>query len=153
MYEQVVPCEKYVELRTSADGLQIHNWEKLQKRAQEDPESQLSKDLSHLLGRVETAEELEDYFKTKEVNGGAKVTTFETLWTIFAPKTLIVAKPFLGIPQLLEVSESPIPPRGYAKNASRLWTFAWCWDWNGKNMIKVTYAFKTKRFRGTVSDP
>lgn len=139
---------------TNADispSYQIHNWDKLQKRAQQDPDSQPSKDLAHLLGRVKTAEELEDYFKTREVNASARVTTFNTLWTIIAPKTLIVARPFLGIPQLLEVSGSPIPPRGYTKDVSRLWTVAWCWDWNGKNMVKVSYYFKTKRFRGTIS--
>lgn len=100
---------------------------------------------------MEAAEEFEDYFKTKEVNASARVTTFETLWTVFPPKTLIVAKPFLGIPQLLEVSTSPTSPRGLKKNVTRLWMWAWCWDWNGKNMVKVYYIFKIKHFRGTVS--
>ncbi|RYP22908.1 hypothetical protein DL767_008956 [Monosporascus sp. MG133] len=127
-----------------------HNWDRLQKRAQQDPESQPSKDLAHLLGRVETAEELEDYFKTKEVNSIAKVTTFETLWTVFAPKTLIVTKPFLGIPQLLEVSSSPLSAPGAMKKVSRLWMTAWCWDWDGKKMVKVYYDLKFRRFRGTM---
>ena len=27
---------------------------------------------------------------------------------------------------------------------------AWCWDWDGKNMVKVYHDLKIKRFRGTV---
>ncbi|RYP48369.1 hypothetical protein DL768_005738 [Monosporascus sp. mg162] len=139
----------YSELEIEDPSL-THNWDRLQKRAQQDPESQPSKDLAHLLGRVETAEELVDYFKTKEVNSIAKVTTFETLWTVFAPKTLIVAKPFLGIPQLLEVSSSPLSAPHTMKKVSRLWMTAWCWDWDGKKMVKVYYYLKFRRFRGTM---
>ncbi|KAI1337337.1 hypothetical protein F5Y15DRAFT_418099 [Xylariaceae sp. FL0016] len=128
----------------------IHNWEKLRERAKQDPDSQLSKDLSHLLGRIETAEELEDYFKTREANASANVTTFETMWTVFAPKTLIVVKPYMGHLQLLQVHGSPIPSRWMPTNQiTRLWLEAWGWDWNGKKMVKVFYDLKIKRFRGT----
>ncbi len=40
----------------------------------------------------------------------AKVVTWETLWTIFAPRTLIVAKPFMGVPQLMQVINPPLSP-------------------------------------------
>lgn len=79
------------------------------------------------------------------------MTTFETLWTVFAPKTLIVAKPFMGIPQLLEVSVSPILPLDIpSKYIQKTWLEAWCWDWDGNKMVKVQYDLKIKRFRGTV---
>ncbi|CAJ2512025.1 Uu.00g076500.m01.CDS01 [Anthostomella pinea] len=95
----------------------IHNWDKLRKRTEREPDSQACKDLTHLLDRIETADELEDYFKAREANMSSKVTTFETLWTLFPPKALVVVKPFNGVAQLLQVSSPPIPfPKAPIKN-------------------------------------
>ncbi|KAM3071693.1 hypothetical protein ACMFMG_009565 [Clarireedia jacksonii] len=103
----------------------------------------------HLLNRVQTAPELEKYFKTRETNVNAKITTYETLWTCFGPKTKIVAKPFMNTPQLLEVFTAPIPY--FTPVEASLPMYAWCWDWNGKKMVKVYYELKFERFRGTKS--
>jgi hypothetical protein len=102
----------------------------------------------NLLERVRTAPELESYFKVREANAAAKVVTFETLWTVFAPNTLIVARPFMNIPQILKVSHSPIPYNPQHRYRS-LTMWAWCWDWDGKRMLKVTYQLKFERFPGT----
>jgi hypothetical protein len=111
------------------------------------PENQASKDLAHLLQRIQAAPELEKYFKVRETNANALITTYETLWTSFAPKTRIVAKPFMNIPQVLEVTSSPIPFSNPAESSLQMW--AWCWDWNGKKMVKVYYLLRFERFRGT----
>jgi hypothetical protein len=103
----------------------------------------------HLLNRVQTAPELEKYFKTRETNVNAKITTYETLWTCFGPKTKIVAKPFMNTPQILEVLISPIPY--FTPVEATLPMYAWGWDWNGKRMVKVYYELKFERFRGTKS--
>jgi hypothetical protein len=127
--------------------IQVHNWDKLQKKLKEAPESQASQDLQHLLQRIQSAPELEKYFKTRETNINASITTYETLWTCFAPKTRVIAKPFMDMPQVLEVSTSPIPFSTPVESTLEMW--AWCWDWNGKKMVRAYYRLKFERFRGT----
>jgi len=108
---------------------------------------QARKDLEKLLECVTTAPELEKYFKTRESNLKAHITTYETMWTIFPPKTKIVAKLFLNQVQLLEVRGAPIPRRTPMPPNIKL--LAWCWDWNGKEMVKVYYFLSIERFWGT----
>jgi hypothetical protein len=97
--------------------------------------------------RIQLAPELEKYFKVRETNANASITTYETLWTCFPPKTKIVAKPFMNTHQLLQVTSSPIPFSSPAESTLQMW--AWCWDWNGKKMVKVFYLLRFERFRGT----
>jgi hypothetical protein len=78
---------------------------------------------------------------------GAFITTYETMWTLFAPGTRIIAKLFLNQVQVLEVSRAPISRRNPAPR--QLKVLAWCWDWNGKEMIKVYYWLIIERFWGT----
>lgn len=99
------------------------------------------------MGRIQTAPELEKYFKTRAANITAQITTYETLWTSFAPKTKIVVKPFMNTPQILEVLTSPIPFSNPVESTLDMW--AWCWDWNGKKMVRVYYSLKFERFRGS----
>src|ERR1043166_9301848 len=68
--------------------------------------------------------------------------TFETLWTLFAPETLIVATPFRGLRQILRVADYLMAP-----NVLRIW--AWQWDWDGSKMVRVKYELRIERFRGT----
>ncbi|KAI1840596.1 hypothetical protein JX266_013200 [Neoarthrinium moseri] len=126
----------------------IHKWEKLQEVAKETPRDQAHEDLANLLERVETAPELQNYFKLRESYISSKVVTFETLWTIFAPGELIVARPYMKRPQILRVNDSPIP-FSLSKSYKYLVMWAWCWDWDGRKMIKVQYRFKFENFRGT----
>ena len=96
---------------------------------------------------MKVAPELEKYFKTRDSNLDASITTYETYWTLFAPKTKVVAKVFLNTLQVLEVEvadwpwENP-PPR-------TLNVLAWCWDWNGKEFTKVYYFLPIDKFQGT----
>lgn len=109
--------------------------------------TQARKDLLRLLETVEAAPELEKYFKTRDSNLNASITTYETMWTLFPPKTKIVAKPFLNTLQVFEVDSAPIP---YERRASRtLRVLAWYWDWTGKEMTKIYYYLPIDRFRGT----
>ncbi|CAG8955733.1 hypothetical protein HYFRA_00010999 [Hymenoscyphus fraxineus] len=127
----------------------VHNWSKLKKKLEEDTESQATKDLSSLMDRIESAPELEKYFKTRTPNINAKLVNYDTLWTWFAPKTRIVVKKFFNTPQILEVAISPIPYYTPIERTLHMWAF--CWDWNGKAMVKVFYLFKIDRFRGSKS--
>ncbi|KAK3690381.1 putative 26S protease regulatory subunit [Podospora appendiculata] len=127
----------------------VHNWEKLNKRAAQDPESQTSKDLSNLLDRVQTAPELQDYFKVRESNLASKVVTFNTLWTVFVPGTLVVARLFQNVAQIFKIVDAPIPvSRGpYSMRQVTMWASSW--DWNGKKLVRVEYELNFEWFRGT----
>lgn len=126
----------------------IHHWETLKKYTLEHPEEKVSKDLENLLNRAKNAPELEAYFKLKDSTDVTKVVTFETLWTAFAPGSLIVARPFMNTDQIMMVEDSPIPwgPNSLRHSLS-LW--AWTWDWDGRRLLKVEHEFKIERFRGT----
>jgi hypothetical protein len=73
------------------------------------------------------------------------------MWTLFAPKTKIVAKLFLNQTQILEVGRAPLPRRSLRRNPEprEHRVLAWCWDWNGKKMVKVYYFLAIDRFWGT----
>lgn len=69
------------------------------------------------------------------------------MWTLFAPKTKVIAKPFMKMPQVFEVelfeipSEKTLPRKQYV--------LAWCWDWTGKEMTKVYFWLGIEKFSGT----
>lgn len=53
----------------------------------------------------------------------------------------------MNMPQIFEVSSSPIP---YASPAGRFLTMGvWFWDWNGKKMVQVHFRLGFYKFRGT----
>jgi len=130
----------------------VHNWESLEKAAEpvegeEGEKKQSREDLVKLLECVEAAPELEKYFKTRESNIKANITTYDTMWSIFKPRTKVLAKLFLGTYQVFEVALAPIPR--FNRVPRRRSISVWCWDWNGKEMTKVFYDIMIDRFWGT----
>jgi hypothetical protein len=123
----------------------------LEDAAKPDPhestKTQARQDLAKLLECVRSARELVQYFKTRESNLGASITTYNTMWTLFAPNTNLVARPFLNTPQIFEVFAAPWTP--VSTNPRIRYVVVWCWDWNGKDMVKVHYLLPIERFRGT----
>jgi hypothetical protein len=69
------------------------------------------------------------------------------MWTVFPPKTKVIAKVFLNTLQVFEVAFSPIIRQN--RLPPKLWMIVWCWDWNGKEMTKVYYQIPIERFWGT----
>lgn len=102
-----------------------------------------------LLEHIRGASELENYFKTRESHLTANVTTYETMWSLFVPGQKIYAKPFLNMPQVFVVES---PPTIWERDR-RLPLFiemdCWCYDWSGKEIVKVWYWIRFERFRGT----
>ncbi len=113
----------------------------------EPTKKQARQDLEKLLESVKTAPELGKYFKTRDSNLEANMTTYETLWTLFTPKSKVVTKLFLNALQIFEVAAAPDSYEGVAPG--KLYVLAWCWDWNGKEMIKAYYWLGITKFRGT----
>lgn len=110
-------------------------------------QKQTCEDLQRLLECVKAAPELEKYFKTRESNLGAFITSYDTLWTLFAPKTQVIAKPFMKMPQVFEVNSFLNPgDKSLPRYQSIL---VWCWDWDGKKMIKIYYWLSIEKFSGT----
>ncbi|RYP56141.1 hypothetical protein DL771_012086 [Monosporascus sp. 5C6A] len=104
----------------------VHNWQKLVERTQKAPDAQPCKDLANLLAAVKAKPELEDYFRIRDADAKSRTATFETLWTLFAPETLVMARPFMNIPQVFRV----IDTIRLSRRLFRIW--AWHWDWDGK---------------------
>lgn len=126
----------------------LFNWDKLTEETtvQENDNPELKEtreDLAQLLSYLRRADELTAYFKTRDSNRTAKVTTYDTMWTLFAPGTEVVAKPFLNSVQIFRVG---IPPDSSPGNK-----FVYCWgyDWNGKALVKCWYPFRMEKFKGT----
>lgn len=129
----------------------IHYWDKLWNLAATGsnvPEQkQTCEDLRRLLECIKAAPELENYFKTRDSNLGASITSYDTLWTLFAPKTQVIAKPFMKMLQVFEVESfwnpdfKPLPQHQSI--------CVWCWDWNGQEMIRIYYWLSIERFSGT----
>ncbi|PMD53937.1 P-loop containing nucleoside triphosphate hydrolase protein [Hyaloscypha bicolor E] len=130
----------------------VHNWEGLKKAAkpvegEEGEKKQARADLVRLLECVEAAPELENYFKTRESNIKANITTYDTMWSIFKPRTKVVAKLFQNAFQIFEVALAPIPR--FNRVPRRRSVSVWCWDWKGKGMTKVFYDINIDRYWGT----
>lgn len=127
----------------------VFNWDKLQEetKAKEGDDAKLREtreDLAQLLKNLERADELTTYFKTRDSNSAAKVTTWETMWTIFAPGTEVIAKPFLNTVQIFKVDAPPGAGPGNRKTV-----YCWGYDWNGKELVKSWYDFPIEKFNGT----
>lgn len=94
--------------------------------------------------------ELNSYFKTRGSNLGAGLTTFDTMWALFVPDQEIYAKPFLNCPQVFKVETPPYRfGREMRLQPMSLDIDCWCYDWNGKEIVKAFYSISIERFIGT----
>ena len=71
------------------------------------------------------------------------------MWSLFVPGQLVFAKPFLGTPQVFVVEAPPYNWDTSIENPSRLTANCWCYDWNGKHLVKVYFEVEFEQFRGT----
>jgi hypothetical protein len=134
----------------------IHSWEKLQCQATQ-YDSDLSPgqvqaqcDLQNLLEAIQGSPELADYFKMRESSLVEGLTSYHTMWTLFAPGELVYARPFLDCPQLFIVESPPsIWDSENGIKSSVLNVDCWCYDWNGFEMVRVYYNIAIERFKGT----
>ena len=137
------------------EGL-ILNWEKLEKAANEtspdEKDDQARKDLKLLLDTISSGSgdpKLDKYFKTRESNREQNYVTFESLWTLFAPGTLVYGKPFLGQDQVFIVQDTMNPwPRSGRQTST--WSLqCWTYDYDGKTFKRVALRLDFENFEGT----
>ncbi|KAI9845158.1 MAG: hypothetical protein M1837_005043 [Sclerophora amabilis] len=138
----------------------VHNWDKLQKVANEEvanfseEDKQVRSDLKLLLNIVSTSsgvDKLGKYFKERERYTHNRTITYDALWTLFAPGTVVYAAPFLKQEQLFIVGSSygyfPQDGRG-----ARPWSVpCWGYDWNGDTFERKSFEFEFEKFVGSKS--
>ena len=144
-----------VTINSPYEGL-ILNWAKLEKAANEssteEKDDQARKDLKLLLDTISSGsgdQKLDKYFKIRDSHKEQKLVTFETLWTLFAPGTLVYGKPFLGEDQVFIVYDNlnPWPING---RKTSTWTLqCWTYDWNGKTFKRLALRLDIESFEGT----
>ncbi|KAI9764111.1 MAG: hypothetical protein M1840_008671 [Geoglossum simile] len=106
-------------------------------------------DLGRLLDQVRSTPELELYFDDLEAQGNAESITFDNLWAIFPPGELVLASPFMGLPQVFIVKESSSFVT-LSRDGKRLWNLVCCsYDWNGTTFNRVAVTFPFEEFKGT----
>ena len=134
----------------------ILNWDKLEKAANEssseEKDDQARKDLKLLLDTISSGsgdQKLDKYFKIRESHKEQKLVTFESLWTLFAPGTLVYGKPFLGQDQVFIVHDN-IRPWPMMGRKTSTWTLqCWTYDWNGKIFKRMALQPNIESFEGT----
>lgn len=130
----------------------IFSWDRLQQVSKAKPKDKRDKqartDLELLLDTLSSGSgdlKLDKYFKMRESNKEQKSVTFETLWTLFPPGTLVYGKAFLEQDQVFVVREniSPWP------HLNTLWTLSgWTYDWDGNKFKRVSLSIPIQGFHG-----
>ncbi|OAG41850.1 hypothetical protein AYO21_03853 [Fonsecaea monophora] len=124
----------------------ILNWDKLEQASKEeggtDAEKQARSDLKLLLDTITSSSgdaKLDKYFKTRDSHRQQNCVTFDNLWTVFSPGSLVYGRPFQGQDQVFIVEDNFGAWPYFSDSARRdqaIWTLlAWTYDWNG-NMFK-----------------
>ncbi|KAK0648187.1 hypothetical protein B0T16DRAFT_370506 [Cercophora newfieldiana] len=109
-------------------------------------------DLRELMKMISTSsgdEELDSYFKTKDVLTETRTITFEALWTLFPPGSLVVSSPFLNNPQVFfvqrfrtEINYSYVTEM----QETNFHLIAYSYDWDGSSFNRVAFEFKIPKF-------
>lgn len=132
----------------------VFYWDELQKAAEKETpdanEKQARGDLKLLLDTISNASgdaKLDKYFKTRKSNMDQRIVTYEALWTIFPPGTIIYGRFFQGEDQVLLVYENyRLWPR-YAHDGE--WSLvAWTYDWDGKMFKRSPVKLSIENFDG-----
>lgn len=101
----------------------IHNWAKLQELSKEradDKECELARrDLRSLLLEVRRSNECKEYFDSLEQFLKDRVISFECLWTIFPPGTIVLATPYKETQAFVVSDVAYFFPYGVDQNVRR----------------------------------
>lgn len=137
----------------------ILSWDKLEQTAKEKPkndnDSQVRQDLKLLLDTISSSSgdpNLDKYFKTRNPSiSEQKTVTYDNLWTIFPPGSLVYGCPFQGQDQVLIVRGClPTWPKHLRPLGERpSWDLlCWTYDWDGKTFRRMCLKLKLEYFDG-----
>ncbi|KAI8957893.1 P-loop containing nucleoside triphosphate hydrolase protein [Daldinia sp. FL1419] len=132
----------------------IMNWDLLEAEAEKEPENEedsiARKGLGQLLKLIQQTSgdiQLDDYLKNRESLTKSKSITYDTLWTLFTPGTIVYGRPFLKNDQIFIVQDIyDLWPEPVDKE----WLIScWTYDWNGKVFQRKPINLSIPKFRGT----
>lgn len=137
----------------------VRYWEKLEQASEGKPKNdndkQARSDLKLLLDTISTSSgdlKLDKYFKTRHFNEEQKAVTFESLWTIFTPGSLVYGKVFQEEDQVFIVLDSVMSWPNFQDHVLREKTFwklsCWTYDWDGKKFKRRCLDLKFEHFDG-----
>ncbi|KAL9105307.1 MAG: hypothetical protein Q9227_009502 [Pyrenula ochraceoflavens] len=132
----------------------VLNWDELEEAAKEEPRDDLDRqrrsDLHLLLETIANGSgdtKLDKYFRSRHANIEQKIVTFETLWTIFPPGSLIYGKPFQDQHEVLLVQDNTRtwPSR---RDGQNWYLLCWTYDWNGEAFKRSCLRITFEKFDG-----
>ncbi|KAJ4464544.1 hypothetical protein C8J55DRAFT_493877 [Lentinula edodes] len=136
----------------------VLNWDLLESEAQKlgsTLDDQVARDdLKLLLATIKESSDpkLEDYFRIRDHLKASSSITFDTLWTIFPPGTLVHSAPFLRLDQLFVVQDyqTAWPNNDNARSKRLLYWNLDCWtyDWNGQYFQRYGITLSIDYFEG-----
>ncbi|KAJ5776441.1 uncharacterized protein N7511_001452 [Penicillium nucicola] len=115
-------------------------WDKLQETAKDSTiEATARTDLTLLLDTISSGSgdaKLDKYFKTRDQDREQNLTTYDNLWTLFTPGSLVYGKAFQDEDEvfLVECNTSPWPSRDKDDEWQVL---CWAYDWNGQSFKRL----------------
>ena len=134
----------------------ILNWKKLDTAAKEsridEKDEQARLDLGLLLETISSGSgdpKLDKYLKVRESSKEQKIVTFESLWTLFPPGSLVYGKVFLGEDQVFIVQDNSRPwPRNTSEPSP--WTLdCWTYDWDGRTFKRRALVLEIESFESS----
>jgi hypothetical protein len=98
-------------------------------------------------------EKLDRYLKNRDSLRKARSITFDALWTVFAPGTVVVGRPFLKKDQIFIIEGFfelwPNQSRRRGNRRVKFWTFAaYTYDWDGTQFQRRTLHLEIEEFDG-----
>lgn len=129
----------------------IWSWDALQAstNSQEDDSEEKEQariDLDELLKVISSrteVEPLDDYFTKRKIYKKEKIITYQALWTIFPPGTVVCASIVFNEPQLFFVTDST---RNDRRKKNFILTSS-CLDWDGTRFRLTPYELKIEYFK------
>ena len=145
-------------LTSPYEALILH-WDKLEQAtkeiAKDENDKQARADLKLLLDTISSSSgdpKLDKYFKTRDSIKEQKSVTFETLWTIFPPGSLVYGQPFQGQDQVFIVQDNvqiwPFFRSGRSPKETSWSLLCWTYDWDGKMFRRLCLELKFEYFDG-----
>ncbi|KXJ90853.1 hypothetical protein Micbo1qcDRAFT_225735, partial [Microdochium bolleyi] len=120
----------------------IMNWDMLEQESQKtgsnEAETTARADLKNILETLRQGsgdQKLDEYMKNRSIYRTNRTITFEALWTIFPPGSLVYSKPFMKQDQVFIVYDNVGPWPDPINNRSRVPPFelrCWTYDWDGE---------------------
>ena len=139
--------------RRSPYAALIHSWDEAQREASKIVENEREddrlarNDLKELLKIISTSSgsvRLDQYFKDRKTLLDEETITFQALWTLFPPGTLVLAKPCHDEPQVFFIDSCS----GFVSDDDDFIATCYCNDWNGSEFLRVAFQMTIKTWGG-----